>query len=171
MAGGFAHYDMALTGARLVSRTLTRADIMQGSRGMLFYQQLEVNSTRRFGKRRWRVAVLALAGVAVVMLGAMPAGQAQGWRHYHGWHPQRWHTGHWHHGWHNGRFGWWWAAPGLAWAFYTAPVYPYPPLPVPVAAPAGPPPAPGMWYWCPRPHGYYPYVHHCRLPWQPVPAG
>jgi hypothetical protein len=135
-------------------------------------QQVEANDAARpTARRRWRAAGLAMAGIVAVTLGAMPAGHAQEWRHYHGWQPGRWHSGHWYHGWHNGRFGWWWAAPGLAWAFYTAPVYPYPPVPVPVAAPVGPPPAPGAWYWCPRPHGYYPYVQRCRVPWQPVPAG
>lgn len=31
------------------------------------------------------------------------------------------HEGHWHLGWHGGRYGWWWAAPGLAWTYYDYP--------------------------------------------------
>src|SRR5262249_41375021 len=28
------------------------------------------------------------------------------------------HGGHWYHGWHNGRYGWWLAGPGLAWTWW-----------------------------------------------------
>jgi hypothetical protein len=31
------------------------------------------------------------------------------------------HEGHWYHGWRGGRYGWWWAAPGLAWTYYDYP--------------------------------------------------
>jgi hypothetical protein len=122
------------------------------------------------GVRRWRLAVLALAGFAVMQGVAQTVQAQEPWRHYRGWQPERWHGGRWHHGWHGGRLGWWWIAPGIGWTFYTAPVYPYPPLPVPAALPAGPPPA-ATWYWCPHPRGYYPYVQRCFAPWRPVPAG
>jgi hypothetical protein len=88
-------------------------------------------------------------------------------------------VGYWHHGWHDGRFGWWWFDRG--WYFYDRPVYPYPyppavvvqpvPVPVPVAPPA--PPATGLppaqfWYYCDDPAGYYPYVTTCNTQFRPV---
>jgi hypothetical protein len=38
-----------------------------------------------------------------------------------------WRGGYWHHGWHDGRFGWWWGVGG-AWYYYPQPAYPYPVL-------------------------------------------
>jgi hypothetical protein len=76
-----------------------------------------------------------------------------------------WGTGRWYHGYHGGRFGWWWIV-GPTWYIYPAPVYPYPnPYIPPTIAPAAAP----SWYWCPNPAGYYPYVATCSVPWQPVP--
>src|ERR1700753_2568511 len=37
----------------------------------------------------------------------------------------RWRGGRWEHGWHDGRFGWWWTVGG-GWDVYPGPVYPYP---------------------------------------------
>ncbi|HEX3882032.1 MAG TPA: hypothetical protein VHW66_05190 [Stellaceae bacterium] len=86
--------------------------------------------------------------------------------HWNG-HVGNWHGGAWNHGWHNGRFGWWWVAPGFAdWYFYNAPVYPSPDPYVPPGIAAGPSP---YWYYCANPQGYYPYVPQCYGPWQPVP--
>jgi hypothetical protein len=84
------------------------------------------------------------------------------------------------HGWHGGRFGWWWTVEN-GWYFYPEPVYPFPtyvPPPVVVAEPpavmvpqppTGRPPA-QYWYYCYNPPGYYPYVPACTGPWRPVPA-
>lgn len=84
----------------------------------------------------------------------------------------RWIGGRWNHGFHNGRFGWWWFAGG-AWYFYNSPVYPYPGYvsdDYVDADDAGG--APGQyWYYCQNPPGYYPYIQRCGMPWQPVPAG
>jgi hypothetical protein len=75
-----------------------------------------------------------------------------------------WHGGRWIHDRHDGRFGWWWVVGGV-WYFYPAPVYPYPdPYTPPMVemAPTG-----GTVYWyCPSPAGYYPYVAVCPSPWQ-----
>lgn len=77
-----------------------------------------------------------------------------------------WHGGGWQHGWHNGRFGWWWVVPGWAdWYYYNAPIYPAPDPYLPPGVAAGPTP---FWYYCPSPPGYYPYVPQCAAPWQPV---
>jgi hypothetical protein len=81
-----------------------------------------------------------------------------------------WIGGRWNHAWHNGRYGWWWFAGG-AWYFYDSPIYPYPGYVSDTYAdddsygPAG-----QSWYYCQNPPGYYPYVHRCSMPWQPVPA-
>jgi hypothetical protein len=48
---------------------------------------------------------------------------------------------HWYHGWHNGRYGWWWSGPGLAWSYYNSQPY------------------------CSNPAGYYPYVTQCYTGW------
>jgi hypothetical protein len=81
-----------------------------------------------------------------------------------------WVGGRWNHGYHNGRFGWWWFAGG-AWYFYNAPIYPYPGYVSDTYVdddsygPQG-----QSWYYCQNPPGYYPYVQRCRMQWQPVPA-
>lgn len=80
-----------------------------------------------------------------------------------------WVGGRWNHGWHNGRYGWWWFAGGL-WYFYDTPVYPYPGYVSDYYADDETyAPGPGYWYYCPNPPGYYPYVQSCSTPWQPVP--
>ncbi len=79
-----------------------------------------------------------------------------------------WRSGHWVHGRHDGRVGWWWIVRGM-WYFYPAAVYPYPdPYQPPVVN--VPPVAPQYWYYCSDPAGYYPYLSHCALGWQKVPA-
>jgi hypothetical protein len=79
-----------------------------------------------------------------------------------------WHSGHWFHGVHGGRNGWWWQV-GAGWYFYPAPIYPYPdPFVPPVVVAVAP--AAHFWYYCNHPHGYYPYVPACRVPWQAVPT-
>ncbi|MDB5408940.1 MAG: hypothetical protein JWL84_3852 [Rhodospirillales bacterium] len=80
-----------------------------------------------------------------------------------------WREGRWFHGRHGDRLGWWWIAGG-SWYFYPQPIYPYPdPYRPPVVA--GPPPPAAVYYFCPRPRGYYPYVPACPSGWQAVPAG
>jgi len=73
------------------------------------------------------------------------------------------HGGDWHHGWHNGRYGWWWGG-GLGgsyypyadgWDDYNDYNQPY---------------ANQTWYYCSDPAGYYPYVTQCNTGWQAVPA-
>ena len=38
------------------------------------------------------------------------------------------------------------------------------------AQPAYAPPQSQNWYYCDKPHGYYPYVQSCDSGWRPVPA-
>lgn len=76
--------------------------------------------------------------------------------------------GHWVHTWHDGRYGWWWAAPDF-WYWYPSPVYyDYPPPPDYIAPP-GPAPQP-TWYYCDSAKGYYPYVRSCASGWRAVAA-
>jgi len=78
------------------------------------------------------------------------------------------HGAHWFHGWHNGRFGWWWGD-GLGWTYYPYPYgsnytpdYGYYDYSQPYASQS--------WYYCSDPAGYYPYVTQCNTNWQTVPA-
>ncbi len=81
-----------------------------------------------------------------------------------------WVGGRWNHGYHNGRFGWWWFAGG-AWYFYDAPIYPYPAYVSDTYVDDDSDGPQGQyWYYCQNPPGYYPYVQRCRMQWQPVPA-
>ena len=86
-----------------------------------------------------------------------------------------WRGGRWEHGWHDGRFAWWWAVGG-GWYFYPAPIYPFPTYVPPAIIVQQPPPVPtGLppaqsWYYCDNPRGYYPYVAACNGPWREVPA-
>ncbi len=95
--------------------------------------------------------------------------------HFHERDFHTWHQGHWQHGFHSGRYGWWWLAGGL-WYLYPTPIYPYPdPYAPPVVAgpqPAVPvePPPPQYWYYCDAAGGYYPYVPTCASGWRAVPA-
>ncbi|MGE5270080.1 MAG: hypothetical protein ACM3JG_10470, partial [Thiohalocapsa sp.] len=79
-----------------------------------------------------------------------------------------WRGGQWRHSWHGGRYGWWWAV-GPDWYFYDRPIYPYPDFVSAQVFPVAPYPG-EVWYYCPNPPGYYPYVPACYAPWQPVPA-
>jgi hypothetical protein len=99
-------------------------------------------------------------------------------RDFHGFSPhdrQVWVGGHWDHGWHDGRFAWWWIVDG-GWYFYPAPVYPYPTYVPPAIVVQQPPPTPTglppaqFWYYCDNPQGYYPYVATCNVPWRQVPT-
>jgi hypothetical protein len=68
---------------------------------------------------------------------------------------------HWNHGWHNGRYGWWWGE-GYSpydYGWYGYPEYNY-----------TQPYASQTWYYCSDPAGYYPYVTQCGTGWQSVPA-
>jgi hypothetical protein len=94
--------------------------------------------------------------------------------------------GHWDHGWHGGRYGWWWGGPGLAWTYYDYPSwgYDYPASgsypdydyygysqpygygqPSVYGQPSG-----QTWYYCSDPAGYYPNVTQCNTTWQYGPA-
>jgi hypothetical protein len=124
-----------------------------------------------------RRAFLFAAVAAILAAGATAPALADphGW-HDHGWHDQdihhfhdhdfdRWRGGQWYHGWHDGRFAWWWQV-GPVWYPYPRPIYPYPdPYVPPYAAPGAP-----AWYYCPTARAYYPYVPTCPVPWQIVPA-
>jgi hypothetical protein len=119
--------------------------------------------------------------IVAVPVGAAPwRGGGPGWhgdiRHFREHDFVVWRGGHWSHGWHSGRFGWWWVIPG-GWYFYPAPVYPYPNPYVPpvIAVQPSPPvaqaqPQTQVWYYCDRPSGYYPYVTECPSGWKTVPA-
>lgn len=105
--------------------------------------------------------------------GAHPAGAFHGHAYAQFSPAERhaWQGGAWRHEWHNGHLGWWWFVDG-AWFFYPQPIYPYPAYVGPDAYydyydNYGPPEH--YWYYCEDPQGYYPYVQHCRVPWQPVP--
>jgi hypothetical protein len=80
-----------------------------------------------------------------------------------------WRDGYWWHGWRGGRIGWWWFADGN-WYWYASPAYPYPAyVPDYYIAGAYPTAPPGpVWWYCPNPPGYYPYVHDCPTPWRAV---
>jgi len=76
-----------------------------------------------------------------------------------------WGPHHWVHGWHGGRFGWWWAGPDVWYWYPPAPVYyDYPP-PADFVVPPRP-----TWYYCDGAHGYYPYVRSCPSGWRAVPT-
>ena len=137
-------------------------------------------------KKISRITVALLISIAWMTIFAMPV-RATPWRgggpRWHGdiryFHERDigvWRGGHWSHGWHAGRFGWWWVIPG-GWYFYPAPVYPYPDPYVPpvIAVQPAPPvaqaqPQAQSWYYCDRPSGYYPYVTECPSGWRTVPA-
>ncbi len=80
-----------------------------------------------------------------------------------------WRSGHWQHGWHGGRFGWWWSVDG-GWYWYADPIYPYPVAISDVAVVDGPPGVPGgyKWWLCESSNAYWPYVRTCATPWQAV---
>lgn len=88
-----------------------------------------------------------------------------------------WQSGQWRHGWHHGRWGWWWLVHNV-WYYYPEPSYPYPSPYVPgmiaerQSQPGEPPSqAPvGYWYYCKNPKGYYPYIPKCPGGWTRVPA-
>ena len=131
-------------------------------------------------KKISRIAFALLALTAWMTIVAVPVGAAPwrgggpGWHgdigHFRGHDFVVWRGGHWSHGWHSGRFGWWWVIPG-GWYFYPAPVYPYPDPYVPpvIAVQPAPPvaqaqPQTQVWYYCDRPSGYYPYI--TRVPFR-----
>jgi hypothetical protein len=102
-------------------------------------------------------------------------GQSFRGRDFHGFTPAEhaaWTGGHWNHGWHRGRFGWWWFVGGFYY-LYPDEIYPYPDyvsddveasdLPAPAYAP-------GYWYFCSANNTYYPYTPSCPVPWTLVPA-
>jgi hypothetical protein len=74
---------------------------------------------------------------------------------------------HWYHGWHSGRFGWWLAAPGLAWTYYDDPWFGYYGDDYGNYSQSY---AGQTWYYCSDPAGYYPYVTQCSAGWETVPA-
>lgn len=93
--------------------------------------------------------------------------------------PAGWTHGAWKHGWHGGRFGWWWRSQGR-WYFYLTPFRPYPPYygsgPIPIgeilpgtvlpASPVGGPSPPSLSRWyCVSPPGFYPFVTSCSGGW------
>jgi hypothetical protein len=131
------------------------------------------------------VRFIALALVASLATGVAGTASAQhredhDWRG--GWHDRDihrfhehdidvWRSGRWFQGRHGGRVGWWWVL-GDAWYYYPQPIYPYPNPYLPPVAVAPPPGPPGqVYYYCPRPRGYYPYVQACAAHWRAVPGG
>jgi hypothetical protein len=137
-----------------------------------------------------RKLFLALAAGALLTAPIFaPPAATQDWHRHHdrydhrgpdrGWHDRDihrfhdhdfdfWREGHWFRGRHGGRLAWWWIV-GDGWYFYPQPIYPYPdPYRPPVVA--APPPGP-VYYYCPGPRGYYPYIPNCPTGWQVVPAG
>ncbi len=134
---------------------------------------------------KWKHLAAAAFLVAVMALPVSGA-QAQPRRHgpdFHGrdfahFTPREravWGRGRWVHGWHDGRYAWWWFVGGF-WYFYPAPIYPYPTYVPPAIVmqqappvPTGLPPA-QYWYYCDNPAGYYPYVASCNGAWRQVPV-
>jgi surface antigen len=100
-----------------------------------------------------------------------PSGPPPGWHgDIHRFHERDagyWRSGRWWQGRHDGRAGWWWIVGGT-WYWYPQPVYPYPDPFRPPQAAAGPG---EVWFYCPSPAGYYPYVARCFAPWRAMPAG
>jgi len=106
----------------------------------------------------------------------------QGARHA-GFYRTDWHGGgRWNHGWHGGRFGWWYIDAGVwspypyyypyrYWDPYYS-VYPAPYYVLPEAPPSGAnlPPQAASWYYCDAARAYYPYVQSCASGWRPVAA-
>jgi hypothetical protein len=88
---------------------------------------------------------------------------AQGLHHHLGYANGR----HWDHGWHNGRYGWWWGGDGLGWTYHSDPWWGYPDY---GTYDYNQPYASQSWYYCSDPAGYYPYVTQCNTNWQTVPA-
>jgi len=82
-----------------------------------------------------------------------------------------WRHGYWWRGNRGARYGWWWFAGGY-WYPYPKPIYPFPNpyIPPTVIIQPAPPPPTQVWYYCPNPQGYYPYVTQCYSGWQAVPA-
>jgi hypothetical protein len=81
-----------------------------------------------------------------------------------------WRGGFWWHGFRGGRIGWWWLADGF-WYWYDSPAYPYPDYVGDYSVPSDSyAPSDQVWYYCPNPGGYYPYVPRCPAGWQVVPA-
>ena len=129
---------------------------------------------------------IALGLFAATAIAATAPAYAQNW-HYHGnnirtfthYDYNAWRHGYWWQGRRSGRYGWWWYASGI-WYPYPRPIYPYPnpyvppvvvqPAPGWAPGPPPPPPATRVWYYCPNPQGYYPYVAQCYGGWQAVPA-
>ncbi len=120
------------------------------------------------------VSTPALAGNRPSAVSRPPPRAVPGLRAPHGWI-----RGGWKHGWHGGRFGWWWRSQGR-WYFYLTPFRPYPPYygsgPIPIGeippgavapVPPGPkvaPPSLSQWY-CVSPPGFYPFVTSCSGGW------
>ncbi|MEI6558367.1 MAG: hypothetical protein WCO00_08145 [Rhodospirillaceae bacterium] len=89
-------------------------------------------------------------------------------RRFHEHDREVWQSGRWFQGHHEGRIGWWWIV-GDGWYFYPQPVNPYPdPYLPPMGAAPMPPGA--VYYYCPSPSGYYPYLPACPMGWQVIPA-
>ena len=135
------------------------------------------------GRRARLAAKAAMLGLAM-MAGFGSSAMAQNWhyrdnniRTFTHYDYNAWRHGYWWQGRRNGRYGWWWYGGGT-WYPYPKPIYPYPNpyipptviiQPVPAPSPYAPPPT-RVWYYCPSPQGYYPYVPQCYAGWQAVPA-
>jgi len=115
-----------------------------------------------------------------VICGTVSTAGADNWRYrghdmhgFGGYNYDVWRHGYWDHGWHDGRFGWWWFGGGL-WYLYPFAVQPYPNPYVPPVFVVQPPPPPSVppsyWYYCDNPAGYYPYIARCYSGWRAVPA-
>lgn len=118
---------------------------------------------------------IALAAVAIVLVGLIPE---SAWANHRHWSRPR-------VGVYIGGPLWWgypYAYPHPFW-YSPPPVYYYPPAPPAPPAPtvyverqdtAAAAPAPqasaaaNFWYYCRDPEGYYPYVKECKSPWEPV---
>ncbi|HXS39790.1 MAG TPA: hypothetical protein VN766_06380 [Stellaceae bacterium] len=134
---------------------------------------------------RTRRHLLAVLAVALALTGGAAGAQAQhrappdfhgrDFRHLGPHERTIWRGGVWFHGWHDGRYAWWWRL-GPSWYFYPEPIYPYPSYIPPAIIVQQPPPQPSglppaqSWYYCENPQGYYPYVASCNGPWRAVPT-
>ncbi|MGE0486926.1 MAG: hypothetical protein AB7Q81_22440 [Gammaproteobacteria bacterium] len=111
---------------------------------------------------------LAIAMVAVLVLGVAAEASAHGRSRSH-------------FDFYFGSPGWWGPSYYRPWPPYyyyeprtviierEPPVYIQRPMPQVAPAPApAPQAAPRVWYYCPNPAGYYPYVQNCPQPWVSV---
>ncbi len=122
---------------------------------------------------------LLVSGVVLLLAVWAGSAEARGYRGHHGGHFGGHHGSHFggHFGGHRSHFSFNLGAP-LFWGsrYYYSPYY-YTPAPAFIrqepqvyiqrepAVTTSPPQSAPLWYYCPQPAGYYPYVQNCTQNW------